>query len=298
MTLAADELLTVRDFLRYAVSRFEAAELAYGHGTDNAFDEAAFIVLEGLHLPIDRLDPFLEARLLAPERARLADFIEARVETRRPAAYLLNKAYMHGLPFYVDERVLVPRSFIGEILFSDAFAGDAPLVEEPVTRVLDLCTGSGCLAVLAARVFPEASIDAVDLSRDALAVARINVERSDAADRISLFQGDLFAPLGDAHYDLIITNPPYVDAAGMAVLPKEYRHEPAMALAAGDDGLDLVRRILAGAAAHLRPGGGLVCEVGRGRRSLEAAYPDMPFLWLDTEGSAGEVFFLAAEDLG
>lgn len=294
------ELVTLRDYLRYAVSRFEAAGLVYGHGTTDALDEAAFIVLEGLHLPIDRLDPFLDARLLPHERERLAGLIDARVTTRKPAPYLLNKAYIRGAPFYVDERVIVPRSFIGELLFTDLFAGaEGGLVDDPaaVESVLDLCTGSGALAILAARVFPFALIDAVELSPDAAAVARRNIDESGFAERIELLNGDLFGPVKDRRYDLIITNPPYVDAAGMSSLPEEYAHEPEMALAAGEDGLDIVKRILAEAREHLTDDGGMICEIGRCRPALEEAFPDHSFLWLDTEESEGEVFYIRAQDL-
>ncbi|QQS15225.1 MAG: 50S ribosomal protein L3 N(5)-glutamine methyltransferase [Rhodospirillales bacterium] len=293
----AAELLTVRDFLRYAVSRFNAAGIAYGHGTGGALDEAAFLILETLRLPIDQLDPFLDARLTAPERLRLAEVVEARVATRKPAAYLTGRAYIQGVPFHVDERVIVPRSFIGELLFSDLIGGEGfALVEDPdaVGRVLDLCTGSGCLAILAARVFPNARIDAVELSPDAAAVARRNIDESGEGGRIELLQGDLFAPVAGRRYDLILTNPPYVDAAAMAALPPEYRHEPAMALAGGDDGLDIVRRILAAAPGHLTPDGGLLCEIGTGREILEAEHPHWPFFWPDTAESAGEVFWLTA----
>lgn len=293
------ELVTLRDYLRYAVSRFEAAGLVYGHGTTDALDEAAFMVLEGLHLPVDRLEPFLDARLLPHERERLADLVDARVTTRKPAPYLLNKAYIKGVPFYVDERVIVPRSFIGELLFSDLFAGDGGVIEDPaaVESVLDLCTGSGALAILAARVFPYAQIDAVELSPDAAAVARRNIDESGFAERIELLQGDLFAPVKGRRYDLIITNPPYVDAQGMATLPAEYAHEPAMALAAGEDGLDIVKRILREAREHLTDGGAMICEIGRCRPALEDAFPDLPLLWLDTEDSEGEVFLVRASDL-
>ncbi len=296
----ASDLATVRDFLRLAVSRFNAAGIAYGHGTGDAVDEAAFLVLEGLNLPIDRLEPFLDARLLPEERRRLAGLIAARIETRKPAAYLLGRAYIRGIPFEVDERVIVPRSFIGELLFSETFADGGPLVEdrEAVGAVLDLCTGSGCLAILAAMAFPNARVDAVDLSPDALAVARRNVALHGMKGRVRLREGDLFAPLGKARYDLIVTNPPYVDAEAMATLPAEYRHEPKMALAGGVDGLDIVRRILAEAPRRLKRGGGLVCEIGTGREILEAEYADLPFLWLDTEESEGEVFWLSADDLG
>jgi ribosomal protein L3 glutamine methyltransferase len=292
--------VTVRDFFRYAVSRFNAAEIAYGHGATNALDEAAFIVLEGLKLPIDTLDPFLDARLTHAERARLLALIDARVATRKPAAYLLNRAYIQGVSFYVDERVIVPRSFIGELLFH-GLVGPGALIDEPsaVENALDLCTGGGSLAILAARVFPHAAIDAVDISADALAVARRNVDEHDLADRVTLHQGDLFAPLGAARYDLILANPPYVEAESLAAFPPEYAAEPVLAHAGGRDGLDIVRRILAEASAHLTPEGALVCEVGRARARLEAAYPDLPFLWLDTEESEaeGEVFALRARDL-
>ena len=298
---ATTELSTVGDFLRYATSRFNAASLAYGHGTANALDEAAFLILEALHLPVDRLEPFLQARLLASERERIAGLIEARVSTRKPAAYLLGKAYIGGTAFHVDERVLVPRSYIGELLRSDLFAGaTGGLIEraDEVERVLDLGTGCGCLAIVAASVFPAAVIDAADLSAAALEVARRNVDESGLGDRISLFEGDLFAPLADrGRYDLIISNPPYVDAASMASLPPEHRHEPEMALFGGADGLDILRRILAEGGAHLREGGGLLCEIGRGRRRLETEFPRLPFRWLDTETSSGEVFWLAADAL-
>jgi ribosomal protein L3 glutamine methyltransferase len=256
-------------------------------------------VLEGLHLPVDRLDPFLDARLLPAERERLASLIEARVKTRKPAPYLLNKAYIRGVPFYVDERVIVPRSFIGELLFSGLFSGEDGALVDPqaVSSVLDLCAGSGALAILAARVFPHALVDAVELSPDAAAVAARNITESGFADRIELLEGDLFAPLAGRRYDLILTNPPYVDAEGMADLPPEYAHEPAMALAAGEDGLDIVRRILAEAPDHLTDEGVLVCEIGRCRPALEADYPDLPLLWLDTEESQGEVFLARAQDL-
>lgn len=293
-----DELITLRDFLRYATSRFNAAGLVFGHGTTNAFDEAAFLILEALHLPIDKLDPFLEARLTLAERQRLAELIEARIATRKPAPYLLGRAYIGGVPFHVDERVIVPRSYIGELLRGELFAGaDAALIADParIAGVLDLCTGSGCLAVLAAPLFPNACIDATDISAAALAVAARNVAESGHQARIRLVEGDLFAPLAGRRYDIILANPPYVDAAAMAALAPEYRHEPASALAGGADGLDLVRRILAAAPAHLAPGGGLLCEVGSGRGRLEEEFPRHPFLWLDTELAAGEVFWLAAD---
>jgi ribosomal protein L3 glutamine methyltransferase len=295
---AAGELVTLRDFLRFATSRFSEAGLVFGHGTTNALDEAAFLILEALHLPIDKLDPFLDARLTTGERQRLVGLIDARIATRKPAAYLLGRAYIGGVPFHVDERVIVPRSYIGELLRGDLLGADgAGLLDDParVARVLDLCTGSGCLAVLAAMAFPAAMIDAVDLSAAALEVALLNVAASGEAERIRLLEGDLFAPVEAERYDLILANPPYVDAAAMAALAPEYRHEPALALAGGADGLDLIRRTVAGAPAHLAPGGGLLCEIGTGRTQLEAQFPRHPFLWLDTELSRGEVFWLPAD---
>lgn len=294
----AADLRTLRDFIRYGVSRFTAAGVSFGHGTTNAFDEAVFLVLETLHLPIDQLDPYIDARLTLPEREALADIIEARVTTRKPAAYLTNRAYIQGIPFYVDERVIVPRSYIGEILFSDMIGGaDFALIDDPasVERVLDLCTGSGCLAILAAQVFPNAQIDAIDLSDEALEVAAKNVADHGVEDRVTLLHGDLFAPVKGQRYDLILTNPPYVDAEAMACLPQEYLHEPDMALAAGADGMDIVRRIIAEAPRHLVDGGGLLCEFGTGREILEEDYPNLDFLWLETAESFGEVFWLTRE---
>ena len=289
------ELATVLDFIRYAVTRFGEAKLAFGLGTYDAAEEAILLVGEGLRLPVDGIDPFLPARLTAAERRRIFALIEKRIRLRIPAAYLVNCAYLQGLPFYIDQRVIVPRSYLAELLFGDPFAGAAPLIDaQAVTRVLELCTGSGCLAILACKAFPNATVEAVDISQDALAVAAINVARHDLEDRITLRRGDLFAPIGNAAYDVILANPPYVAAAALAALPAEFSHEPRLALAGGADGMAIVRRIVAEAAAHLSADGGLLCEVGRGRPVLECDYPDTGFLWLDTAGSSGEVFWLAA----
>ncbi len=288
---------TPRDWLRYAIGRFRAAGLAFGHGATTALDEAAYLILEGLNLPIDTLDPFLDAKLLPGERRRLDALIEARATTRKPAAYLVNKAYVQGVPFYVDERVIVPRSYIGELLITTLSDEDSPIDDpEEVSRVLDLCTGGGSLAILAARVFPNATIDAVDLSADALAVAERNVAEHGLADRIRLLRGDLFQPVADQRYDLILTNPPYVDAEALAAFPPEYAFEPRMAHAGGEDGLDIVRRILAEAPEHLTEDGALICEIGQARELLLQDYPDLPFHWLDTEDSDGEVFLLRESD--
>lgn len=294
--MAEEELVTVRDYLRYAVSRFRAAKLVHGHGATSALDEAAFIILESLSLPVDDINPWLDARLTTTERGKIGDLIEKRIATRKPAAYLLGRTYIQGIPFHVDERVIIPRSFIGELLSGDEGLG---LIEDKrvVRSILDLCTGSGCLAILAAQAFPAAHIDAVDLSTRALEVARINVSEHELQARIALYQGDLYAPLGKARYDLILTNPPYVSAEAIAALPPEYRHEPQLALAGGSDGLDIVRRILAEAPAHLTPYGGLLCEIGAGREILEQEFPGLPFLWLDTEESEGEVFWITRKHL-
>ena len=300
--VGAGELQTLLDFVRYAVSRFAEAKLVFAHGTTDPVAEAAFLVSETLHLHPDQFEQFAHARVTVAEGRKILDLIERRVSSRKPAAYLVNKIYMRGLPFYVDERTIVPRSFIGELLDSH-FGGDGEdatsLIGDPedVESVLDLCTGSGCLAILAARHFPNAAIEAVDISKNALAVAARNAADHGLDDRIALHRGDLFAPLGNKRYDLIISNPPYVDAEGMAGLPAECRAEPALAFDGGADGLDIVRRILAEAKAHLAPQGGLLCEIGRGRDDLEAAFPQLPLLWLDTEDSEGEVFWIAASDL-
>jgi ribosomal protein L3 glutamine methyltransferase len=292
------ELETVLDFVRYAVTRYHAGKVAVGQGTHDPVEEAIFLVFEALGLPLNRVDSFLPARLTAAERKSVFALIEKRVQKRIPAAYLVNRAYLQGIPFYVDERVIVPRSYIAELLFGDLFSGEAPLIDPgSVTRVLDLCTGSGCLAILAAHVFPNAQVDAVEVSKDALEVAAINVAEHGLKDRVTLHKGDLFKPVGDAIYDLIISNPPYVDAKAVAALPKEFSKEPRVAHAGGRDGLDVVRRILAEAPAHLSPDGGLLCEIGCGRALLEHAYPELDFLWLDTAESSGEVFWITAAAL-
>jgi ribosomal protein L3 glutamine methyltransferase len=304
--VAGGELLTLLDFVRYAVSRFVEAKLVLAHGTTDPVAEAAFLVCEILHLHPDQFENFATARVTAAEAGQILEVIARRVSTRKPAAYLVNKIYMRGLPFYVDERTIVPRSFIGELL-DQHFGGQrnpgdedaGALIDDAssVESVLDLCTGSGCLAILASRNFPNAHIDAVDISKDALDVAARNVGDYGLEDRLTLHRGDLFKPLGGKRYDLVISNPPYVDAEGMAALPRECRAEPKIAFDGGADGLDIVRRILNEAGRHLTPQGGLLCEVGRGRGPVEAAFPRLPLLWLDTEESDGEVFWIAAGDL-
>jgi len=289
------ELETLRDWLRFAVSRFAAAKVAFGHGTTNAYDEAAYLLLHALSLPLDRLDPFLDARLTTEERAKLASLIARRVDERIPAAYLTGEAWLGDFRFYVDKRVIIPRSFIAEIL-PDGLApyiGDADTIHD----ALDLCTGSGCLAILLAHAFPNAEIDAADVSADALAVAQHNVADYELADRINLIRSDLFANLRGKTYDLIVSNPPYVTTMAMEALPPEFRHEPELALAGGDDGVDAVRAIVDAAPGHLNPHGVLVVEIGYGKAAVEAVYPRLPFVWLTTRSSSDAVFLLTRDDL-
>jgi len=292
---AAQNLHTVRDFLRFAVSRFNQAKLFFGHGSSDAYDEAAYLILHTLHLPLDRLEPFLDAQLTDGERTEVLGIIQRRVEKRIPAAYLTHQALLGDFSFYVDERVIVPRSFIAELLLEQL----SPWIAEPdeINSVLDLCTGSGCLAILAAHAFPNARVDAADLSPDALSVAERNVADYELQDRVNLIESDLFAKLDGKQYDLIISNPPYVDAESVNALPQEYLHEPKMALGSGHDGLDATRIILKHAAQHLTGNGVLIVEIGHNRDILEAAYPDLPFTWLDVSAGDEFVFMLHRNDL-
>lgn len=292
---AKTELVTIRDFIRYAVSHFNAAQLSFGHGCDNAWDEAVYLTLHTLHLPLDQLEPFLDARLVPHEREQLLDIYNRRCQDRLPAAYLTNEAWLGEHRFYVDERVIVPRSFIAELLDEQL----TPWIDDPwsVETALDLCTGSGCLAILTALAFPNAQVSAVDLSPDALSVAERNVATYHLQDRVELIHSDAFTRLAGRRFDLIISNPPYVNAESVAVLPPEYLHEPEMALGSGDDGLDFTRIILREAKQHLTENGILIVEIGHNRDALEAAYPTLPFIWLDTAAGDEYVFMLRAEDL-
>lgn len=292
---AQNELSTLRDMMRFAVSRFTEASLFFGHGSDNAWDEAAYLLLHTLHLPIDRLEPFMDARLTSSERADVLEIIRRRISERLPAAYLTNEAWLGDCRFYVDQRVIVPRSHIAELLREQL----SPWVEDPwaIRNVLDMCTGSGCLAILAAHAFPEAKVDGVDISPDALVVARRNVDDYDLAARLRLTESNAFAALEGKVYDVIISNPPYVNAESMAALPEEYRREPELALASGEDGLDFVRILLKETAKHLAPKGLLIVEIGHNRDALELAFPDTSFVWLDTSAGDENVFMLRREDL-
>ncbi len=288
-------LATVRDWVRFAVSRFNQAGLFFGHGCDDVYDEAVYLVLHSLNLPLDRLEPFFDARLTDRERAELMNIIERRVEQRVPAAYLTHEAWLGDYKFYVDERVIVPRSFIAELLFQQLQPWVA--LPEQVGRVLDLCTGSGCLAILAAEAFANAEVDAVDLSADALQVAERNVAAYRLPDRVSLICSDLFQGLAGRRYDVIISNPPYVDAESVAALPAEYLHEPKMALGSGEDGLDVTRMILQQAANYLSDEGVLIVEIGHNREVLEQQFPELPFVWLDVAAGDQFVFMLQRQDL-
>ena len=281
--------------LREAVTQFKRAGLAFGHGTQNARDEAVYMILHTLKLPLGELDPVLDRPLSAKELDAVQTILRRRVKERTPAAYLTRESWLGEFRFYVDERAIVPRSFIAELLRQ----GLAPWIADVrrVGKVLDLCTGSGCLAVLAAHAFPDARIDAADLSAEALQVARRNVKDYALGKRVRLVRSDLFERLGAHRYDLILSNPPYVNAAAMRALPREYRREPRLALAGGRDGLALVRRMLAQAANHLNPEGLLVVEIGHNRAALEKTYPHLPFIWLETSAGENFVFMLQREDL-
>lgn len=290
----ASDPRTLRDFVLWAEYRFDDAGLYFGHGTDNARDEAVWLVAATLEVPFAEVDAQVGRVLTEPEARRVRERVEARIATRKPLAYLLHEAWFAGLRFYVDERVIVPRSLIGEFIHDEFRPWIDP---QGVTRILDLCTGSGCIAIAAALAFPEAEVDAADISRDALAVAQQNVDHYHLRGRVHLVQSDLFAGLAGRTYDLILTNPPYVDAADMAALPAEYQAEPELALASGPSGLDAIIRILAAAPAHLNPGGALIAEVGNSCTALAARFPQVPFNWLTSAAGDESVFLLGAEEI-
>ena len=297
----AEELFTIRDWLRFTVSQFEEAEIFFGHGTDNSYDEAVWLIMSALHLPHETLNNFLDAVITEQERKHLAHLIEQRITKRTPTAYLVREAWLRGFKFYVDERVIVPRSFIAELLDFNAEGehGLQPWIEHPelINTAADICTGSGCLGIMLANAFPDAAIDVIDISPDAIAVANININNYGLQEQISAIESDMFSALQGKTYDLIISNPPYVDAPSMAKLPTEYRNEPQLALGSGDDGLDHTHTILREAAKHLNDEGILVVEIGHNRDALLDAYPELEFTWLTVESGNQYVFLLTKEQL-
>lgn len=291
-----EDLATIRDWLRYAVSQFETSDIFYGHGTNNSYDEAVWLIMSGLHLPTETLGNFLDATITKEERKHLAYLIEQRTTKHTPTAYLVREAWLHDFKFYVDERVLIPRSFIAELLLDDSLS---PWIEFPemVQSAADICTGSGCLGVLLAHTYPSATVDVVDISPDAIAVSNINIANYGLEAQITAIQSDMFSALTGKKYDVIISNPPYVDAPSMAQLPNEYRNEPQLALGSGNDGLDHTHTILREAAKYLSDEGVLIVEIGHNRDALLDAYPEIPFVWLDTSGGDQFVFLLTKQDL-
>lgn len=290
------ELSTIRDWIRYAVSQFEVSDIFYGHGADNSYDEAIWLIMSGLHLPMDTLENFLDANITSTERDHLANLIEQRVTNHTPTAYLVKEAWLHDFKFYVDERVLVPRSFIAELLLDDSLT---PWIEFPemVDSAADLCAGSGCLGILLAHAFPDATVDVIDISPDAIDVSNINIANYGLEEQVTAIQSDMFTALAGKTYDVLISNPPYVDAPSMAVLPTEYRNEPQLALGSGTDGLDHTHTILREAANYLTDEGVLIVEIGHNREALLEAYPAVPFVWLDTSAGDQFVFLLTKAQL-
>lgn len=289
-TEAAQELRTVRDLLRWSLSQFQRHQLIFGHGSDNAWDEAIYLILHGLHLPLDQLEPFLDARLTFSERQQVIELIRRRCEERLPAAYITGEAWLQGFRFKVSPDCIIPRSPIAELLSTQL----SPWVEDPfaIRSVLDVCTGSGCLAILAAYAFPEAHVDGVDISPAALAIAKENIKDHGLSERVCALQSDLYEAVANKSYDIIISNPPYVNEQSMQQLPAEYQHEPRLALAGGEDGMDLVRTIVKQAALHLNDGGVLILEIGHEYDHFCAAFPDLAPIWLSTATADDQILLL------
>ncbi|WP_298610584.1 50S ribosomal protein L3 N(5)-glutamine methyltransferase [uncultured Thiothrix sp.] len=291
---ALTELSSILDFIRWGASQFRAAELSFSHGMASALDEAAYLVLHSLHLPVDTPELYFSSKLTQAEKIKVMDTLERRIIERKPAAYLTNEAWFAGLPFYVDERVLVPRSPIAELVEKQFY----PWTDESqVAHILDLCTGSGCIGIACAYAFPHAEIDLSDVSADALAVAKLNIARHGVQAHVQALESDLFTHLSSKRYDLIVSNPPYVDAAEIAEMSIEFQHEPLIGLAAGTDGLDIAHRILASAREHLSEHGILIVEVGNSQFALTEAYPEVPFQWLEFERGGDGIFLLTATQL-
>jgi len=295
LTSINQQLQTIGDYIRFASSQFNQADLFFGHGSDNAWDEAVTLIMFAISLPVSAAEQVLTYRLIEEEKQNIVSLIEQRINDGIPAAYITNQAYFANLPFYVDERVLVPRSPIAELItnqFSPFFTK-----QQPPKRILDLCTGSGCIAIACAVEFPESEVDALDLSVDALNVAQINIENHGLSEQVIPIQSDVFTGIEGLTYDLIVTNPPYVDQEDVDSLPIEYTHEPAMGLGCGEDGLDIVRKILAQSAQHLNDNGILICEVGNSQIHVEAVYPQVPFTWINFEHGGHGVFMLTKAQL-
>jgi len=291
---AIEELQTIKDFIRWGFSQLRQSDVYYGHGTDNAMDEVFVLILHALQLPHDLPETYLDTRLTKDEKSKITGWLERRIKERIPTAYLTHEAWFAELPFYVDERVLIPRSPIAELIEAQFMPWSDP---DQVHSVLDLCTGSGCIAIASAYALPEAHIDAVDISADAIDVAKINIEKHGLQEQVEPIVSDLFKQLAGRHYDIIVSNPPYVSIAEMRDLPEEYGHEPSLGLEAGNDGLDIVHQILEQASQHLNDGGILIVEVGNSQSALVQAYPDVPFLWLDFARGGEGVFLLTVEQL-
>lgn len=300
MVNVIEELATIRDYVRHGVSKFNKENLSYSHGTDNAFDEAVYLIFDLLDLPIEKLETFLDANLTELERESVVDIIDKRIKTRKPTPYLTNKLYIKEHCFFVDERVNIPRTFLAELLMSDLIGGkDFNLIDEPreIKSVLDLCSGSSFLSIIASEIFPDAKIDCVDVSKDALEVAKVNLKNYKLENRITLNQGDLYEPVQGKKYDLIVANPPFLSSSDLRYMPSEYSHEPKRAIEAGAEGITIIKHIIDNASDYLTENGMLLCEVGTAKEELEKAYPGLDFMWFDVEHNKHHAFWLTYDEL-